>query len=229
MDLKEQNEIIKGLLYQDSLDKEQEWRAKPENYADAALLDKMLVEINELGFGFCYLTDIRQLLITHAGIATVIIKYLGEFDDPFVTSGLVLSIGYKKNKYATEKIIEVFNSQKPRHRAEWKRTSVSYDNALNRLKDKRYINEYLRWLSDPEIAVEMPFSMQMLARWKNPEARKMFMQYLDSDEQGQIKYTSLKALSIYDDLEAREKIVAICESPDEKLSGYAKSLVKRFK
>lgn len=224
MNKKEQDVVIKRLLYESEVEDELEWRGKPENRSDVELLDKMILEINHFGYAYKYLTDLLQQYVTDENVLKIILNYLGRFKREGITAQLVSVIGYKGNKIATKKIIDCFNNTSSK-----KRLGVFFDNALNRLQDKRYIPEYLQWLANPEIASTLPFLMVRLARWKIPEARQLFLHYLDSDITGGIIITSIEALSYYQDEESREKVASMVNNEDKNVSNFAKKILKRFK
>jgi len=94
---------------------------------------------------------------------------------------------------------------------------------------KRYIDEYLLWLSEPEIASILPFTMEMLGRWKIPEARTLFMKHVDSGREDSIVFTSIKALAYYNDEEAREKILAMQNCENKDIRECANKVAKKLK
>ena len=65
-----------------------------------------------------------------------------------------------------------------------------YDNALEKIKDTRYINNYLEILKNPDDAIKLPLTMIMLGKWKIEEAKKYFVKYLDAKE----IYVNIKSL-----------------------------------
>ena len=82
-----------------------------------------------------------------------------------------------------------------------------------RIADKRYIDDYLQLLKQPEVAYELPFMMEMLGRWKVEEAKPYFMDYLDStlnhyvskfEEESIVSnlvFNAVEALKYYTDLD----------------------------
>ena len=221
----EQKAIIKNQMYQYLVEREQEWASKPENQADYALLKQMLNEINAFGFDFKYFYDIKRLLITNEEVVQIILKYLGKFENPSRTASLVNSISHKNNKFVTDKIIEMFNKYSSDMR---KGQAVSYDNALNRLKDKRYIDQYLEWLADPDMAAHLPLTMVLLARWKHPKARELFFQYASPEIEKPLAFTVINAMAVYRDDEAKDKLLVMQKSTDENVSGYAKKTYNKL-
>ena len=224
MDKVEQNAVIKRLLYESRLEEEYEWRKRKENRADAKLLDRLLSRINKFGYNYKNKTDLLQQYVLDENVLMVILDYLGKFNDPGVTAILVSVIGNKKNKVATKKIIDVFNSADLSR----KHLAVFYDNAFNRLKDKRYIENYLDWLKEPRLAAILPFTMIMLARWKDLRAKQLFIQHLDSGIKGQLVFTCIEALSIYDDEESINKIKTMVGDENDKVSKCARDARERL-
>jgi hypothetical protein len=225
MNREEQNKIIRGMLYEFSVNQELEWRAKPEYQRDSILIDEMISEINALGFEFEYLTDIDRLVLTNADIVNIILDYMGRFDNFGIAADLVVSLGHKSNKYATERLIDLFEGSHDYFRHGH---AVGFDNTFNRIKDKRYIGKYLEWLKDEEVANELPFTMLMVARWKVPEAKPLFLGYLDLDKETQLVYTSIKALPYYIDEESIEKVASMQNHQNRDIADFATKTLKKM-
>jgi len=100
----------------------------------------------------------------------VISSYLSRFQSQRVRAELVASIGNEKNrKNVIEKTLELFDELDV---DENRSCFVFYDNAFTRIGDKRYISLYLEWLANRQLASEMPFTMDMIGRWKVPEGKQ---------------------------------------------------------
>ena len=227
----EQDAMIKGLLYEHAVEEELRRRKKPEYQHDYALIDDMIEEIRQLGYNVKYYTDIISYSIIRTEIVEVILKYIDRFENRGFTAELVSSIGNKNNKHITARIIELYNSEYSDFDVKNQRPhlSVFFDNAFNRLKDKRYIDDYIGWLADPEIAVLLPVTMYMLARWKLPEAQELFIRYLDYEDNDSIVTLSIKALSYYKDEESKELIRSMQESENAKISEFARLVYAKMK
>lgn len=112
-----------------------------------------------------------------------------------------------------------------------------YDNALEKIKDTRYINNYLEILKNPDDAIKLPLTMIMLGKWKIEEAKKYFVKYLDAKEiyvntkTSDLVFIALNALSYYTDLndDILKKIENKLNSDDEDVRIVAKKAIKRIK
>lgn len=224
IDRSEQNAIITRLLYERELEEEYEWRKKKENRSDVKLLDCMLSEINKFGYAYETKTDLLQQYIFDENVLKIILDYLGKFNDQGISARLAFVMGHKSNKVVTKKIIDTFNSANLSR----KHLAGFYDNAIARLKDKRYIEDYLKWLADPSKALLLPFTMWTLARWGDLRAKQLFMQHLDAGANEELTFICIKALSFYKDEESVCKIAAMTENENEKVSKYARAILDRL-
>jgi len=218
--------LIQDSLYQCLVKRELEWRGRLERQSDIKLFDNMRSEINRLGYEYKLRIDFMQQYITIPDVLEVIVKYLREFTDPEITADLVSAIGTQGNQLATEGIIDVYNKSSLAIREMY---AVLFDNAIVRLGDKRYIDAYLKWLSDFQNATLLPSTMQMLAWWKIPEAKQWFLKYLNIAGEDEITFISIKALSYYNDEQARGKIASMQNCKSKKISEFSKSVLKKIK
>lgn len=195
MNKKSDDEYVARVLYNDALLREAAWRQNESNAHDVFLFDRMLSEINLLGCSFMHYADVTMRQHTDATVVKVIESYLGRFQSEEITGELVRSIGIKGNKSSLKAILNCyFNTSDDMKR----KNAGFYDNAISNIKDDRYIDSYLRIISDVNNAARFPFTMQMLGKWRNEDAKKLLINYMSS-ENDQLVWNSLSALKFYKD------------------------------
>lgn len=222
------------VLYQSALEEELEWRKEANNQHDVELIDQLLSEIKQLGYNYKYYVDITKRDNEDKELARIVLRYIGSFDDEWISAQLVSVVGRKGNTFATKTILNNYydSSEENKHI-----NAFYYDNALARIQDKKCISSYLEILKNPNYAIKFPFTMIMLGKWRVEDAQPYFMQYLDSSllyhnsNIGDLVFISLEALSYYPDLQgvilqAFEKKLQ-CEDADLKKA--ASRAIKRLK
>ena len=194
---------------------------------DIAIIDQLLQDIRKLGYNYEYYADITNRNHTSTEVLATILQYIGHFDDEGISAELVGVVGQKGNTDATETILDNYikSSASNRHNQ-----AVFYDNALWRIKDKRYISVYLDFLRKPEDASGMPLTMIMLGKWHINEAKPIFLNYLNGSDVSEsnlaekIIFISLEALSYYDDIDGE-----ILKAFERKLDSNNKDIVTAAK
>ena len=209
-------------IYKAAVDEEKEWRKKG-NTSDINVMDRLLEEVRELGYHYRYFADITNRDNNDKNLLHLLLRYIGQFQDEYFSAALVNVVGKKGNIAATETILKSYmgssNDNKHKHAA-------FYDNALNRIKDKRYLSSYMELLKSPEDAIKLPLTMIMLGKWQLEEAKPFFFEYLNADmlyhnkNTSDLVYISLEALSYYTD---RDGI--IMRALENKLNSSDKDLV----
>jgi hypothetical protein len=226
-------EFVANVLYKAALEEEKDWRKEKNSKYDVALADKMLAEAKKLGYHYKYFADITNRMHTDESLLRLIMSYIGRFHDEGISAQLVGVIGNKGNTFATEVILNNYikaSSQEKHNQA------IFYDNALYRIKDKRYLSVYLDFLKNPEDAIKLPLTMRMLGRWRVAEAKPYFLQYLASTllyinkETSDLVYTAMEALSYYDDPGGMilARIQSKKQSSDKNVVRAAEKAIKRL-
>ena len=226
LNIEEQSFAIHGMLNQTAVEREIEWRDRPENSSDASLLENMFAEINELGIHgeYEYLEDLRQAPITDTGFFEVVLRYIGKYENWKISLDLLLMICHLGGNTVTKMIIDAIN----RLPASDNRVFEVFDKAIVKLMDRRYQSEYMQWLSEPRIAKQLPLTMEMLARWNVPEAKPLFIRYLDTEAEESVALTSIIALSYYDDEEVTKKIRDMQNHQNEQIRRCAAKVAEMF-
>jgi hypothetical protein len=217
-----------GILYKFAVSEEKEWRKNEANEKDVATLDKLLHQLGKLGYRYKYLADLTHRNITDMEALKIIMQYIGNFEDEGISAELVGVIGIKGNISATETIINNYlNSSNANKQSQ----AGYYDNALFRIKDKRYISSYLDLLKKPEDANRFPLTMIMIARWHIDEAKPYFLRYIQHHaENSNLAFIAMEALSYYLDTDGAiaKEIEKRANSNDKNMSTAAKKALKQL-
>ena len=205
MTRKEHDNFVAGVLYKAAIEHETEWRKENKGSKDVELLDDMLREVRELGYGYYYYADIVNRDNRDPELLDIILKYIGLFEDEGTVAELVDVVGVKGYTKATKVILDYYNNLSEDSRI---RNDIFYDNALKRIADKRYIDEYIDLLKNPESAIKLPLTMEMIGRWKIEEAKPYFINYLSStliylntNGISDLVYIAVNSLKYYTDLD----------------------------
>lgn len=189
------NLFAANVIYNDAIKEEIKWREDKNNSHDIELIDKIIAEINGLGYDLKYEADLRLRDINDKRIIPIVSKYLLQFENDGFAEGLIGIIA-KRNFYeSTPLVLELY--EKIRN-ASGDHQSLYCDNALYDIKDKQYINKYLEFLQNESDASRLPLTMTMLAKWNVPEAKKFFLHYLDAENR-ELVFTAIECLGYYKD------------------------------
>lgn len=222
------NELVAGTIYKFAIKEEKEWRNDKSNSYDVSIADDMMKKIRSLGYGYKYLADIIHRDNKDLKLLNIVLQYIGRFRDEGLSAELVGVVGIKGNKAATEVIIKNYMTSSMKNKLS---QAIFYDNALYRIKDKRYIAEYLKILKNPEEASRFPLTMIMLGKWQVIEAKPYFLQYIDYHEENDNRvFISIEALSYYTDEDEIivDKIFKKSKSSNKDIVAAAKKAVKRL-
>ncbi len=223
------DKYVANILYKQAIEEEIEWRKDKGNALDIAVVDELLQEVRDLGYRYEYLADITHRDNKDSEILNVLLQYIGRFEDEGISAMLVGIVGQKGNTAATETIIKNYMESSKKNKY---MQAGFYDNALYRIKDKRYIQNYLELLKNPTEASRFPLTMIMLGKWRIAEAKPYFMGYLNySDETNNIVFISLEALSYYEYTDGTivTEIEKKVKSNNIDLAIAAKKALKRHK
>ncbi len=222
------NDFSSSVIYNFAIKEEKEWRKNKLNKHDVMIADEMLKKAQNIGYRYKYLADITHRDNKDSELLNIISQYIGRFDDEGISAELVGVVGIKGNKAATEIIINNYMNSSQKNKL---CQAIFYDNAFYRIKDKRYIENYLEILKNPEEARRFPLTMIMLAKWQVAEAKPYFFQYIDyHDEKDNRVFISIEALSYYKDEDGiiAEKIAEKLKSGNKDIVAAAKKSQKRL-
>lgn len=222
LDFKAMFDYTANVIYKAAIDEEKEWR-KEGNPNDIKVMDQLLKQVRALGYRYRYFVDITNRENNDKILWDLLLGYIGQFEDDYFSAALVGVVGKKGNTFATEIILKSYmglsDDSKRMH-------AGFYDNALKRIKDKRYLTSYMELLKSPKDASKLPLTMIMLGRWQLEEAKPYFFEYLNADnlynnkDVGSLVYIALQALSFYPDQDG-----IIMKALEDKLNSNNKDLV----
>lgn len=208
----------KTIIYNSAIEEELEWRRDENNAHDVAIVDELLQEVRSIGWGYKFFVDIINRDNKDKELLNLLLKYIGRFDDDWFSASLVGVVGQKGNTDFTKTILESYRSLSRKSK---QHHGAFYDNALSRIKDKRFIGEYLELLEDPSEAMHLPFTMAMLGKWHIEKAKQCFLCYLRNDgTEDRLVYISMNGLSYYPDVDGEIELLI-----GEKLKSDNKDIV----
>jgi len=146
---------------------------------DHEILQKICSEINALaGTNIRFLFELDRLNVPGAGF--IIAKYIGQLHSEWAKACLLDPMVQDRIPNGDKMLLSLFKafdcSEDSFHRPE--AHYVRYDNAICRLKSKKIKFELLALAYEPNFAIQLPFTMRMLASWKLPEMKDLLLLYL---------------------------------------------------
>jgi len=231
---KNKDEFIASTLYRSAIDEEKKWVKEKCNEHDIAVRASLINEVRDLGYDYNYLADITHRENNDRKLLDIVLKYIGKFNDEGISAELVGVVGKKGNFTATETILNNYMNSSERNKH---MQAVFYDNALDRIKDKRFVSTYMELLKNPEDAIRLPLTMILLGKWQVKEALPFFLQYLNStllylnESTSDLIFIALNALSYYIDADGtiQKEIELLLKSKDKAVVSAAKKAIKHLK
>lgn len=219
--------FVERFLYEQSISEELHDRDKAEYQHDYQVVDLMIEEINRLGYSFKFETDLRLREFNDKNLVPVYEKYYLQFDNLGFAEDLLNMIakkGFTEAMPIVQNLYDILKQSAPLHQI------ASCDNAFYQIKDKKSMRLFLRYLNNEKDVIHLPLTMLLLAKWKVPEAKVMFLQYLNNSNR-EIVFTAIEALSYYDDPknEIKALIEKKLESSDKDVRIVAKKALKRMR
>lgn len=225
---------VADILYQSVVEEEKQWKREKGNKHDIAIAEELINELRNLGYNYKYLADITNRDNSDKELLSIVLKYIGRFNDEGISAELVGVVGKRGNTSATEVILmNYLNSSDKNKRMQ----AIFYDNALYNIRDKKYIDVYLDILRNPQDAIRFPLTMIMLGRWRIDMAKPYFLQYLNSkllylnEHTSDLVFIALEALSYYQDPDSiiLNSIERKLNSNDKDVVSAAKKAIKKLK
>jgi len=212
-----------NIIYKAAVKEEKEWR-RDASACDIAIMDQLLKQVRKLGYDYRYFADITNRENADKEFLELLLEYIGRFQDNYFSSAIVDVVGKNGNISATNVILNDYMKLSDDNKCEY---AAYYDNALSRIKDKRYLSDYMELLKVPEDAIKLPLTMIMLGKWNLEQAKTHFLEYLDADilyrneKISDLIYISLEALSYYKDTDG-----IIMSAFEKKLNTGDKDLLR---
>lgn len=219
-------DFIANVLYEQSVLEELQDRNRPEYQHDYKIVDLMIEEINQLGYNLKFETDLRLREFNDKALIPIYEKYYLQFDNLGFAEDfldMITKRGFTEAMPIVQNLYNVLKQSAPLYQI------ASCDNAFYKINDKKSTNLFLIYLNNEEDVIHLPLTMRLLAKWKVPEAKTMFLQYM-SNSNRDIVFTSIEALSYYDDPENKIKVLIEkkLESSDKDIRIAAKKALKRL-
>ena len=232
----ERNYDIKAqVIYKAAVDEEKEWLKENKRSCDILVIKQLLDQIQKLGYRYKYFVDITNRENDDIELLKLLSTYIGKFQDEYFSARIVEVIGKRGNVDFTEIILYHYNllsnDDKRMHGA-------FYDNALSRIRDKRYLSNYIELLKSTEDAKYLPLTMVMLGKWQTEVAKKVFLDYLNKyelylnvPENRTLIFVSLESLSCYSDTDGviMKTLEDILNVSDKDLQRATQKAIKAIK
>lgn len=215
-------------LYRNAIEDEEEWLKKEVSKKDKVLLESLLSDINEIGYNIKYFSDFRFRKFDDKKIIPILKEYIGEFDNDGISSELISVMGQKGWNECTEFILEQLYKIENIEELNNSYIFVSINNALYKIKDKRYIKEYIKIIENPKLAKEMFLVVWMLGRWQVEEAKKIYLNYLKTKDI-ELVFMTIRALSYYKDEKIINHIEPFLNWEDKDMRKSAEKAINRIK
>lgn len=171
----------------DAIEQEKRGYGHSYNQHDKLVLDEMTQDINRnLGTDIHYLTELDVLNINGAGV--IIRNYINRFESESVKAFLIPQLVADNIYNCAETVLKLFmefresdwylsrNGESSAHI--W----VRYDNAFRKLKPKKYKDKLIEIISNPLDAFYMPFTVKMLASWKDSRVEELLIKYYNPEK-----------------------------------------------
>jgi HEAT repeat protein len=221
------NQFELEAIYKSAIDGEKEWMKYQVTQSDKSLIKELLLNINKLGYKINYLADLNYRDINDKDIIPIIKKFVGKFEDESISAELISAIGKKGFYEATEFIVEQYNRVKILPKEQRDIYLLCLENALDQIKDKRYIDKYLDIICDESLANNSTLIMFMLAKWKIEKAKPIFIKYLSSSY-NELRYSSIQALGYYKDSSLIPLLEPLLDSEDKLNIKFAKKTINKL-
>ena len=174
-------------ILRDSIESEKNEREYLCSDYDRKLLNEMLCEINlKFGTDLHYLAELDAYRVVGSG--EILQRYIGKFEGHFIKAIIIthiacerlpnaaeLAIAAYRNFQESDEYISMPNEPAPAH------IYVRYDNAIRKLKPKKYKYELLELLRTPRDAIYLPFTLRMVASWQLSEFEEVLHDFLKCD------------------------------------------------
>lgn len=168
---------------------------------DQDLFDKLIMEVSQHGYKVDYY-EIENLVKTDKCLIPVLMNYIEKFDNPGASSTLMRYLGHQGFDEATELMLNEFRRvdvKIPENRKKWEsqdksgyRESASV--ALKAIRDRRFIDEYIELIENPQTHNDTFNIIELLGVLKVEKAIPHLLNLLH-DPNVLLKCASIKALS----------------------------------
>lgn len=174
------NKILRDLI-------KDEKRGIDYNYTkkDKIIFTKMLDEIYELTrCRFRYLAELDFYDIPNIG--PIIAKYISAYESEDMKGYLIPQVVADQVKDCDLLILDLYKNFRCTDNNIIESSShhiyARYDNAFKSMKSKRIKNDLLEIISCPIDAYNLPFTTELLAKWKLPEMKNILIRYLEPSQ-----------------------------------------------
>lgn len=192
--------------------------------SDVTLLHKLYGEAQELGYDIRYPYDFMFIGNKAQDLIPVIIKYIGKFDNEGISDQLMGALGLNKFYEATEFLLNEFKKIKSKTHVS-RRWSIA--EAIYKIRDKRFIDEYIDLIKDMDYAIDTDWFILLLGKWKNEKALPIILELLSSNEK-QILMAVIQSLGNYRVKELNKYLEPFLSHKDRDIRKRAENALKKL-
>ncbi|WP_251617683.1 hypothetical protein [Pumilibacter muris] len=161
---------------------EMKYRNDPKNAYDVQVEQSLFNELNALGYNFAWSYQFTGNTFTakDKAVIPIVIKHLEMFKNHNKKHHYIGCLGVKGFYDATEYLIGEYNKYLPTDNED----SILYmvSQTLARIRDKRYMDVYLDYLSEEKVVCSTWFIVEMLGFMRYEKAIPSFIRLLDGEQ-----------------------------------------------
>ena len=219
---------IPQVLYRECVLEEIKARESGEDREDYELADKLIEEINTLGYNFKYLTDFNWYKVADKRIVDILKKYILNFNNLGISEDLLNLVSHKGFFEATQMVLDLYELIKERLNPKYQCECAGCDNALHDIADRRFESQFLEYYKSETDAVRLSLTMELLGKWKNEQAKLISLVHLKSDNR-EVVFTALDVIKYFKgDKICKEAVSPLCHSKDKDIASLAKKVIKKL-
>lgn len=244
-----------GIMLQLLIEQEVEGKLYSCTEQDKTLLAEMISEIN-LALNKEYSTLSELTSFPSGEVGDIVIDYIMQFQSISLIAYLLDSVAMCKNKNRARIILDLYyrfkNSREyisPEGVTSPAYIFVRFDNAIKRLKPKKFADELVKLISNPRDAMYLPLTTNMVASWKIPEVKDLLIGYLigenitadrlqitDSDKyypslkniKRELAFAAFSGLKYYPSCDVYEVVSGFVNDSDKDIKASAEELLSRL-
>ena len=183
------------VLYKADIERELYNRATGVDVEDYILVDSLCAELNRcLGVDYSSFQDLRYKHIKNDACIPIICRYIPQFANIGFALELITQQFWRKGNKECSNFLERWTLELKANGRLSKVTENTLDNAFIKIQDKSKQDFLIGFIREKDA---LPFTMEMLGRWKIEAALPIIIERLEVDT---IKTSAITALGKYKDI-----------------------------
>ena len=158
------------------------------------MYDELIKEVNTYGYDYKTINDLLKIGKKDKILIPVLLKWIDKFEDPRDKSWLARCLTVKGYTDATERLLNLYFEFADNKSRQW-----TVGNALGVIQDKRYIDEYIKIITNKENGHSRQMIVEGMGAYRDEEkVKKVLISLLDDDD---VDGHAIAALSKFKDIE----------------------------